>query len=581
MKRILTLSLVLIFILSACAGPSESSATTATNDSQDASADLTEIETSNYPDYLNLESQFPIVKEGNDVRLSIALTRNSSSTDVNDMRYWKWAREKMNIDFDLSQLAGEGLAERMLTMFAGNTLPDIIIGGNLSTTDLVTYGQEEGQLLDISPYITEELLPNIHDFFEVSYRLSQPYVKTPDGKIYGLPNSGGGYRSSQAFGAVRLFINDVWLEGVGLETPATIDELFTVLRAFKEQDPNHVGPENVVPMGGSYTAASPMTRIMNSLGFSTFDGTGLTPALLDGEAVIPVYHERYREFVTIMHDLYREGLISPDFFTLDITQVRAQSAEGLVGATSDGAPYLAMPDSFQEWSAVAPLTSEVSDSKIAMTGNPVSVGGFVVSSETEYPEVALRFADFSFSETGSVYMWEGPPKDSEDTLGLTGGYYFKNESSISYDDLENGTFETEFDLITNSLAPWSNSSFGNNNYRPDSLYHVAGLEGPGKYLWEASNPDHHARMSAFEMTHDYLTDPYPIVYLTSDQNRSITDILSVIKPHVESEFAKFVTGSRSLTELDDFFTELEDMRIKEYKQIYVDAYDLFLANMAD
>ncbi|EJW19751.1 ABC transporter, solute-binding protein [Paenibacillus alvei DSM 29] len=51
-----------------------------------------------------------------------------------------------------------------------------------------------------------------------------------DGKIYAIPETGGGGTSSNA-----LVVRQDWLDELGLKMPTNLDELVTVLRAFKEK----------------------------------------------------------------------------------------------------------------------------------------------------------------------------------------------------------------------------------------------------------------------------------------------------------------------------------------------------------
>ena len=71
-------------------------------------------------------------------------------------------------------------------------------------------------------------------------------VMNPDGTIYTLPqvNSGAELRVAR-----KLFINKKWLENVNMEVPTTTEELYQLLKAFKEQDANGNGdPNDEIPL---------------------------------------------------------------------------------------------------------------------------------------------------------------------------------------------------------------------------------------------------------------------------------------------------------------------------------------------
>ena len=70
-------------------------------------------------------------------------------------------------------------------------------------------------------------------------------ITAPDGNIYSLPFLG---RSGN--GWINSFINQPWLDKLGLEMPTTLDEFYEVLKAFKTQDPNGNGIADEIPYAG-------------------------------------------------------------------------------------------------------------------------------------------------------------------------------------------------------------------------------------------------------------------------------------------------------------------------------------------
>ena len=48
----------------------------------------------------------------------------------------------------------------------------------------------------------------------------------------------------------KIWINQTWLDNLGLDVPTTTEELYTVLKAFKENDPNGNGIQDEYPLVG-------------------------------------------------------------------------------------------------------------------------------------------------------------------------------------------------------------------------------------------------------------------------------------------------------------------------------------------
>ena len=50
----------------------------------------------------------------------------------------------------------------------------------------------------------------------------------------------------------RMYINQKWLDNLGLDMPTTTDELRDVLQAFREKDPNGNGQTDEIPLFTNY-----------------------------------------------------------------------------------------------------------------------------------------------------------------------------------------------------------------------------------------------------------------------------------------------------------------------------------------
>lgn len=88
--------------------------------------------------------------------------------------------------------------------------------------------------------------------------------------------------------------------------------------------------------------------------------------------------------------------------------------------------------------------------------------------------------------------------------------------------------------------------------------------------------DHHY-MSAIAYTLlPYTTseDMYPgNVYLDADTAVEAGNLKVMIEEYASKETAKFVTGARSLDEIDAYFDELDALGAQRYVEIYKDYYE--------
>ena len=84
----------------------------------------------------------------------------------------------------------------------------------------------------------------------------------------------------------------------------------------------------------------------------------------------------------------------------------------------------------------------------------------------------------------------------------------------------------------------------------------------------------HFRVALEDTLVPYVEEGYPSsVYLDQETALRAANLLTVITEYAEQESAKFVTGTRSLDELDNYFDEIERLGATEYVEIYQNYYD--------
>ncbi|HML46532.1 MAG TPA: extracellular solute-binding protein, partial [Clostridia bacterium] len=382
-----------------------------------------------YHDY----SQFPLAN--GDITLRLAVRRDPSyGADADKTWFWTWMKQASGLNFEIEQVLSTAVSDRKNLMFASGDLPDAMIGFGFTTSQLVKYGQTEGQLLALNSLITPDIMPYLSQWFG-DYPDWEASSKAPDGSIYSLPC----FNAYAPGSSERIFWNTTWLEAVGKEVPNTLDEFLDVLYAFKEAKPD------AYPLGGGANGDDPRSYFLNALGYLTAASSdkGYSIALRKGELVIPGGDPLYKEFLSILHRLYADEIVNPSFFSMDKTAVDAMIAEDLNGVIPIY-PYLATPEveKFSQWTSGYPLTSEWNDTKQWLSASRLNVGGCVVSADAQHVETLMRWLDFFFGDLGGLYMWNGPAANSEDCIGMTKGYIIREDGSSVYVDVVEKTYES-------------------------------------------------------------------------------------------------------------------------------------------
>ena len=535
------------------------------------------------------------------VTLTAAVMQDESyGRPTEEVWFWKYLSKFHNLNFEVEQILTSAINERKSLMFASNSLPDMLLGLGISTTEFVKYGQNEGQLLALSDYINGETTPNIEKLF-ADIPEAKVAVTLPNNKIYGLPIVGLTYNMGYYNGNCWWY-NQNWFTELGIAMPKTVDEMMDALRAIKAAAGTGSIPEDVIPLGGSSQAQTPYWLLINAFGFITSGGDFTSMALVNGEPQIVCYDkERFPALLKCLRDLYKEGLVSQDFFTMDNTQVDGQKANGLY-AVSAFLPALmsnkADSGSVADWSdfwAMGTLSTEYNNTGLVAdisSANRFGIGSFAASSKTKDPQLIAHFADFWYSDEGTIISAQRFPgfdqenKYSLDMFTVEWNDEVGNTQAVFPDGKINTVEIGQSEYLTPVYPFLCYQNYMDILYKAwDKTYTRPFKDGPA--AWDPyrvaanvdrSNMDRWAVTIYDKFMPSTTATPYPaIVYMDENTAISTSDIKTLLDDYVKQEVAKFMNGQREITdtELAEFYTDLEQMGIQEYLDAYTEAYKTY------
>lgn len=565
LTKLLALILSMIIILCSCA---------------DSMSETVDNSGAKELDYLNLDSPYPIINEDADpIELKVVFAVSEESGEWDDLWISKYLKDKYNINLDVELIRGNTAKnERKSLMLNSGDLPDMIWNMNLSTSEIVKYGTEEGLFLKLDEYMSEELTPGIMSYWSDRVR---KLCTTPDGHVYTLPMLSDSI-DIQPVTDGRMFINKAVLSSLGLEIPRTLDEFVDTMYKVKAADPNHVGSENFYPMGAGIE--NPFTSVfwymLNAFGYNTVDVFGLAPCLRDDNVVIPAYDsDTYYEYLSLMHQLYADGIINPDVFTIDSTGIDAMmnAGETLLYAN---APFVSGIETWDEWESCYPLTSTWQLTPEAISPDTVSVGGFVISADTKYPELCMRIADIFFNNKTDycAALWGGTGEGTE--------YDYEGYVLYAWDE-DKQAWALDESLLPEGQSVWSYHlkylngampAFGAYDLEESRVRLCNSLGGnlSDEFAPDYSTGEGHFTATTFYNMAPYAVDTYPSIYYVDESTtQRILDIETVVKPYVKEQVAQFITGNRDLSEFDDYRGELEAMGMNELLDIYKEIYTVY------
>ncbi|UYO03194.1 extracellular solute-binding protein [Paenibacillus sp. PSB04] len=265
------------------------------------------------------EPEEPTV-QGGKVKLKAIMTKHPLTQKFENMKWLQDAEERAGVDIEWQEVSADW-DQKKGAMLASGDIPDLIVGVN-SITDS-DFAQFPGLFQDLSGMI-DPYAPNVKAMFDAKPE-TKIIATQQDGKIYGLPK----YQRFWPDTATRQFINKEWLNQLGLQMPTTWDELFDVLKAFKDKDANGNGdPNDEIPMDFAPTGTVAFgyfmpTVLLGSEGITLSDGSGSGYFVEDGQVKNFFIDDRYKELVKFLNKCFSAGLINPEVFTQDYTKYQS------------------------------------------------------------------------------------------------------------------------------------------------------------------------------------------------------------------------------------------------------------------
>ncbi|WP_223407196.1 extracellular solute-binding protein [Occultella gossypii] len=350
---------------------------------------------------------------GGDNTVHILVLKHALTGPMDDMDWVSQIEEMADVEIVWEEVSADW-DQKKSTMLAAGDIPDLVVGVNAITgSDLVTFN---GLFEDLSDDM--DALPNVQGMFDAVPQTEAMATQT-DGAVFSLPS----YRRFWPETATRQYINQQWLDNLGLAMPTTWDELFDVLKAFKDEDANGNGdPSDEIPMDWSPTGTGGFgffqpSVLLGSLGLPITGGGGAGYFVEDGQVGNFFTDERYRDVVEFLHDCYAEGLISQEVMTQDYSAYqsvgRGNGDDASVGFTwgwtaSDRFGAQLAP----QYTATAPMLAPGGDAADAVwTYDTYSLNygpnSITMSAQTDVRDAALRVIDAFYDQTISVQVLWG------------------------------------------------------------------------------------------------------------------------------------------------------------------------------
>lgn len=494
-------------------------------------------------------------------------TENKESGSVTSFNYWlpmepattKWITSLndspaakrieeatgMKVNY-ISPAVNEEVTQMNLLLATPNSMPELVrYDFDKNYNGGVAGAISDGILIDATKLI-EENAPNFMAIINSNDDLKKG-AYSDDGKIVKFGSIIQNLET-QSYPYNGPMLNKNFLDKTGLPVPETIDEWEDVLQAFKKN-----GVE--IPLGnfgnlGVFAGAYGVT----ATGFFNDNGTVKYGPMEKG----------YIDYISRMHKWYEEGLIDQDFISKKPGDFRKDFESGISGATSlhvfefKTAPAVSAAQGIDPVVVVAapyPVLNKGEKNHFRQHLSMFNKYPIFVTKTAKDPVALIKWVDYFYSPEG-IFETNWGRKGVE---GYEDTYYEDKDGKKHYTEAitapENDGMNMVY-LLRDACTYWEDTGVYND---PDTGECWAQN---GWDTWKKADFD--------------KTMPETIC-LTPEESSRYSEIMTDITTYVEEMAAKFVMGTESLENIDEYVETIKNMNIAEAIQIQQNALDRYLS----
>ncbi len=393
----LMLALILVFVVAGCSGNSTKKPA-ATNNPGQTDAGKGNEQGGEKPQKLET------------IRVSIWERGNApEGQKITDTILSRWINEQMEplgVKVELVPLPRSEESAKLSAWMASGTAPDVILSYDLNT--FLKYAAQGGlaPLDDSIAKYGQDIMVNNKEAMEA--------VGTFDGKRYAVMAT-----KPSKNGPVMSMRKD-WLDKVGMPAPTTLDELYEVLKAFKEKDPGGVGKDKVIP----YSIPA-LGQGATGFMFGTTYGAGVAndgPStqiyfapgnIVDGKYNSSIVTPEGREHFKFMNKLYKEGLLPKEFITDVNSQKHTENLmAGYVGFVDSNQQAYSLYDKMKDqvpgvdWITLEPFKAP-NGQQVMTAGSPFGMFIMVPKTSADKTDAVIKYLNWMSKPEVLVVLNDG------------------------------------------------------------------------------------------------------------------------------------------------------------------------------
>lgn len=477
------------------------------------------------------------------------LNQNVSAnySNLGETPFAKELMKETGVTIDFQHPPANQGKEQFSLLLADGNLPDLMEYAWMNYPGGPEKAIRDGNIMALNE-VFEKYCPNVMKYLEENPDVDK-MIKTDDGNYYVFPFVRGDEALCHTIGPM---LREDWLEELGLEVPTTIDEWHTVLTAFKEKK------GAAAPFTWEYT----MEALTQENPFAYAYGASKTYYIgSDKKVHFGAVEDGYKQYLTTFNQWYKEGLIDQDLATLALDQVSAKMTNGQGGASMGwagsrmGTWITAAQKTDPNYMLVAapyPTLEKGAKPEMGQIDNRYPNQGCVaITTSCKNVELAARLLDYAYSEEGHMLF----------NFGIEGESYTMIDGYPTYTD-----------QILNNPEGWSVaqslSAYIRGNYNGPFVQDI-------RYLEQYYTLENQRETPAVWGNSNAAAYKVPPITPTAEESREFSTIMNEINTYRDEMTLKFIFGTESLDQFDQYVKTIENMGLNRALEIQNAALDRY------
>lgn len=343
-------------------------------------------------------------KEEGERVLTVGVPQDTTIPDYDKNALSLYLEKETGIDIKWVFFAGSAsnYKQQLTLMCTGKEkLPDVLLGFTGLGHYVVNQFGEDGYIIDLRDLI-DKYAVNYKKMMKDQPEKVQKYIEekgtnTNNGSFYAMPLNGA--VAGNDWMQSMMYINQKWLDKVGMKAPTNIKELEAVCEAFLTKDPNGNGEADELPMLGSGAMRYWMINAFVQYDANNFNVNG-------GKVWDPVTTPEFRKGIEFVNYMTEKGYYSELGYTISTNEqknlISPIEGVGSVGIFCGNHEVMtnATTNALEDYTALGVLADATGKGGYNIIDEPYNYihWSAFITEDCENPKLAMEFLDAFYTD---------------------------------------------------------------------------------------------------------------------------------------------------------------------------------------